>query len=180
MMARETGEPSMTHLFRTSRVATAVFVALALSAQVVARDNSTANAQTHWDAIQKCAAIQNDDSRHECSDNVLRDAGLMPPREEARRKSFGLQRPPAPREAPLPTPADTSDQLEVTLAAVKEGGDGRLVLTTTDGAIWRQVESEPIRPTPAQGQTMRITKASLGSYLCKTGKWGAFRCARAR
>ena len=157
----------MTHIFRAGRVAAAVYIALALSAQAVAQDSSTASAQTHWDAIKKCAAIQNDDSRHECSDNVLRDAGLMAPREEAQRKRFGLE-------------GSRDPELEVTLATVKEGGDGKLVLTTTDGAVWRQVESEPVRPTPTGGQTMTISKGSLGSYLCKPGKWVGFRCARVR
>jgi len=93
--------------------------------------------------------------------------GAVAPREEAQRKRFGLE-------------GSRDPELEVTLATVKEGGDGKLVLTTTDGAVWRQVESEPVRPTPAQGQTMTITKGSLGSYLCKPGKWVGFRCARVR
>jgi hypothetical protein len=171
-----------------SRVAATVCVVLMISARAAAEDSATPTAQHSWEAIKLCAAIQDDESRHECSDNVLRDAGLMPPREVARRKTFGLQRP-APRETPpVPTPANASepappraaDQLEVTLATVKEGRDGKLTLTTTDGAIWRQVESEPIRPTPAQGQTMTISKGSLGSFMCQPSKWMAFRCARSR
>lgn len=162
-----------------SRVAATVCVLMTLSAPAAADESN-------WEAIKKCAAIQDDETRHECSDDVLRNAGLMPPREVARRKSFGLQHP-AARETP-PVPTNTSeppapgvdDRLQVSLASVKEGRDGKLTLTTTDGAIWRQVESEPIRPTPTQGQTMTISKGSLGSYLCQPTKWTAFRCARAR
>jgi hypothetical protein len=37
-------------------------------------------------------------------------------------------------------PQKDDNQLEITLAAVEQGADGKLVLTTTDGAIWRQAE----------------------------------------
>jgi hypothetical protein len=170
------------------RVAATTCFLITVWAQAAAEDRQISSTETGWSAIKTCAAILDDESRHACSDKVLRDAGLLPsaePESSKHRKGFGLEHP----TAPAPSPAKSSEQqmqqhnadrLEVTLAAVEERGDGKLVLTTTDGAIWQQVESDPIRPAPAQGQTMTIAKASLGGYLCKSGKWVAFRCFRTR
>jgi len=136
-----------------------------------------------WEAMTRCAAIADDMKRHKCSDDVLRGAGLLPSEAAEKRKSFGVQTSPvrpaieAVPEAPK-RPSD--DQLQVTLAAVAQGGDGKLVLTTTDGAMWRQVESTAVRPTPAQGQLMTIERTSFGGFMCKSGRWVAFRCYRTR
>jgi hypothetical protein len=90
------------------------------------------------------------------------------------RQRFGLTPPPTPK----PTPSES--KLAVTLASVEQRGDGKLVLTTTEGAVWRQVESEAFRPLPAQGQTMTIAKKSLGSFMCESANRVAFRCYRTR
>jgi hypothetical protein len=149
--------------------------------------------------MTSCAAIVDDVARHKCSDEVMRRAGLLDSR-----KSFGLRSSPAhpwaaAASAPVSTsaPAATSapeaargagadprfaneDQLRVTLATVTQGGDGKLILTTTEGAVWRQVESTAVRPTPTQGQGMTIEQTSFGGFMCKPGRWVAFRCYRVR
>jgi hypothetical protein len=133
--------------------------------------------------MTKCAAIAADVARHRCSDAVLRNAGLLVA-PTSTPKSFGLETSPAHTEqaatatAAAKRPSDA--QLQVTLAAVAPGADGKLVLTTTEGAVWRQVESDVVRPTPAQGQAMTIERTSFGGFMCKPGKWVAFRCYRAR
>ena len=149
---------------------------------LAAQSQDTSNAEAGWAAIGKCAAIKDDDARHACSDDVLRKAGLLPGAEAAAetksadsRKRFGLQR-------PTTDAASRHDgaQVEVTLASVHQGGDGKLVLTTTEGAVWRQSESDAVRPQPVQGQTMTIVKGSLGGFLCKSSRYVAFRCFRSR
>jgi hypothetical protein len=94
---------------------------------------------------------------------------------------FGLQ----PRTFPKPPPKDkqasaAERKQEVTLTRVDQAGDGKLLLTTTEGAIWKQVESAPVRPVPTAGQTMTIEKATLGSFLCEPSKYVSFRCVRAQ
>jgi hypothetical protein len=174
---------------RILQAAVAVCLVSTASAQDSASTQQTPTAESGWAAMKKCAAILEDDLRHACSDNALRDAGLLPDSETASSKDqqrFGLQRP-AARAASSPTNASdaptqpkSEDKLEVTLAAVKEGRDGKLVLTTTDGAIWKQVETQVVQPTPVQGGSMTITKAILGGFMCKPNKWTTFRCARTR
>ncbi len=165
-------------------------VASCLMSTAWAQDSASTQqtAESGWSAMKKCAAILEDELRHACTDNALRDAGLLPDSETAssnRQKRFGLQRPAAPAASSpdasdAPTQQKPEDKLEVTLAAVKESGNGRLVLTTTDGAIWKQVESKTVHPTPVQGGSMTISKTSFGGFMCKPNKWTTFRCARAR
>jgi hypothetical protein len=155
-------------------------------AQDSASTGQNPTTESGWSAMKECAAILDDDLRHACTDNVLRDAGLLPGSETAstkRQQRFGLQRP-AARAAPSPSDAPaqpkSEDKLEVTLAAVKESHDGKLVLTTTDGAIWKQVETQVVQPTPVQGGSMTITKTIFGGFMCKPNKWTTFRCSRTR
>jgi hypothetical protein len=175
-----------------------------LAAPVLAQPIATPEAG--WAAVARCAAVRADKDRHRCLDEVLRQAGLLPgangpppapaaapapvpppaaaPRPSAGavsgvRGSFGLETSPArtARRGEPPKPAEPG-RLEVTLAKVELDGEGKLVLTTTDGAVWRQVESDPVRPAPAEGQTMTIEKKSLGGFMCRASRWAAFRCIR--
>lgn len=170
---------------RLSGVAMASCVATLSWVSSIAHSEPTSDAEAGWAAISKCAEIVNEDARHACSDDVMRNAGLLAPAEPVASKSrriFGL---PASQLAAAESPDAAkrpaeAEQLEVTLASVRQGGNGKLVLTTTDGAVWQQVESETLRPEPTQGQTMIVTKASLGGFLCKPSRWVSFRCFRVR
>jgi hypothetical protein len=148
------------------------------------------SAEAGWGAITRCAAAPDADARHACVDDVLRRSGMLTAAAESAsaRKRFGLP-PPVPRAAApeqasaagSPQPHEHGDdQLVVTLAQVDQGGDGKLALTTTESAVWRQVESTAVRPIPVPGQTMAIARTSFGGFMCKYGKWVAFRCYRVR
>jgi hypothetical protein len=145
--------------------------------------------------MTQCAAIADDKARHTCTDNTLRDAGLLEPPAAAKRKAFGLQKAePSPLAAAAAPPVDRSsagtpsssaakkekEHIEVTLAKVEQGGDRKLVLTTADGAVWHQVESVAVHPVPKEGQTMQIEARSLGGFMCEPSKYVAFRCYRSK
>src|SRR5262249_43147208 len=140
--------------------------------------------------MTQCAAIKDDNARHACTDDTLRDAGLLEPKAAAERKAFGLQKPaPSPLTAPV-APANhgsaaapakkENERVEVRLAKVEQGGDGKLVLTTADGAVWRQVESGGVRQAPKAGQTMQIEARSFGGFMCEPSQYVAFRCYRSK
>jgi hypothetical protein len=76
------------------------------------------------------------------------------------------------------TPAE--DLIQVTLAGVKRGGDGALVLNTTEGAVWRQIEAAALHPEPVAGDTLTIKHTVFGGYMCQSKKWIVFRCVRTR
>ncbi len=165
-----------------------------------ARSAELSTPEAAWAAMMKCGVIAEDAARHACSDDVLQKAGAVPTAEaksSAQRKQFGLESQPpraaasaqssAPAQvspaAPAPSPAAApakaqDDRVEVTLSSVMKAGHGTLLLTTSDGAVWRQSESEVLRPEPAEGQKMTIIKKSFGGFMCMSDKRVAFRCYR--
>ena len=60
------------------------------------------------------------------------------------------------------------------------GTDSAPLVTTTDGAVWNQVESDAIRQIPKQGETMKIEARSLGGFMCQPSKYVSFRCYRSK
>jgi hypothetical protein len=44
---------------------------------------------------------------------------------------------------------------------------GKWIVTLTDGAAWRQTDSETISPAPRKGSQVEIRKAAFGSYMMK-------------
>lgn len=153
------------------------------------------SAQDGWSAVGECAQRGDERSRHACLDDVLRQAGLLTRETEVRdrQQQFGLEGgagrvaspvpPPVPAPAtpavPEPRPPDV-DRLQVEVAAATKGPDGKVVLTTTDGAVWQQTDSDTIQRLPTAGSPVNIRKASLGSYVCSLASRVAFRCRRTR
>jgi hypothetical protein len=182
-------------------------VVSALCIVTIAHAQTPSAAEAGWAKMTRCAAIGEDKARHVCTDEALREAGLLTEETKAaaKRKAFGLQKPSDPlaaAAAPVarsPTNAPTAatsapaasapaaaekkaepEHLEVTLAKVEQGGDGKLVLTTADGAVWHQVESGAIPQIPKPGATMKIEARSLGGFMCEPGKYVSFRCYRSK
>ncbi len=166
-------------------------IASALCIVAIAHGEATSSAEAGWARMTQCAAIGDDKARHTCTDDALREAGLLTEETKAtaKRKAFGLQNPEPlatasapPMAAPAASagPAPKSENLEVTLAKVDHSGDGKLVLTTTDGAVWHQVESDAVRQIPKQGEVMKIEARSLGGFMCQPSKYVSFRCYRSK
>jgi hypothetical protein len=95
-----------------------------------------------------------------------------PAQSKESRADFGLQ-PKTFRETGV------ARTLKVTLRQVDQA-DGKLLLTTTEGAIWKQVESTDVWPVPTGGQTMTIERGSFGGFYCEPSKYVSFRCFRAK
>src|SRR6185503_16088215 len=85
-----------------------------------------------------------------------------PARSKQSRADFGLQ----PKTFREPAVART---LQVTLSQVDQA-DGKLLLTTTEGAIWKQVESTDVWPVPTVGDTTTTEKGSFGGFFCEPSK----------
>jgi hypothetical protein len=159
-----------------------------------------------WAALKRCAQRDTDRDRHACVDQLMIDTGLLTPaaREQQQQRAFGLS-PAAPPASPAPRPAQPKppavapsqaatavkpaplqqepaapDRVEVEIAAVATTYDGKLIITTRDGAVWRQTESMNNPRLPEAGQTMSIRKGSLGAYLCTPPSKLTWRCARTR
>jgi hypothetical protein len=78
----------------------------------------------------------------------------------------------------LPPP---SDRLEVELARVDKAANGRLFVTTTEGAVWLQNETVDMPQPPMAGDRMTIRKGPLGGYRCTVASTQlTYRCIRNR
>jgi len=149
----------------------------------LASAQSVGTAESNWTAITACASKTEERSRHICMDGVLRQAGVLSAERQAmeRRARFGAATPPAPPQTPdAPAVEQVDERIEVKIANVTVTSDEKLVVTTTDGVVWRQRDGEPIRPPPVAGETMVVRKALLGSFLCTVRKKHGFRCSRGR
>jgi hypothetical protein len=111
-------------------------------------------------------------------------AAAAPPTSTASRPAAAGSPPPiaarASTDAPPALPAQP-DRLEVELTKVDKAVSGRLVVTTTDGAVWLQTESVEMPQPPVAGDHMSIRKGSLGGYRCSVASTHlTYRCARNR
>lgn len=96
---------------------------------------------------------------------------------ETRRQLFGFQAPALPqlfggREEPA------IEAVETTLAGAVRGAEGKWLFRLSDGAEWRQIDSEPVTFRNTAGQPVRIRRAALGSYLLTVGGSRAVRVRR--
>jgi hypothetical protein len=179
-----------------------------LTLPAAAQGPQSTGAEAGWAAMTKCAAMADEKLRHRCTDDALRSAGLLASATGGRQEApaaavaatasanagaapgksrapadppsspsdFGLQ----PKAAAKAAPPESEKHAQVVLAKVEQGVDGRLLLTTTDGAKWQQLETGPLHKLPAQGDAMSIDKTTFGGYMCKPAQWPMFRCVRSR
>lgn len=170
-------------------------LAFAATAPALAQD--AAGSSPSWDTLVRCAAMGSDDGRLACYDAAMRAAGYAPKPEVVaaeKRKSFGLSIPKLAsrkhkqREEALaavsatPPPAPEGDDRTVTvqLTRVTSLYDGNLLMITSDGAIWQQIDGEKVQPPPKAGDAITIRQSTFGGYFCDVNKWKAVRCVRSQ
>lgn len=95
----------------------------------------------------------------------------------ARRQLFGFQLPSITLFDQGET-ADPINEIETTLSRAVMVGEGRWLFTLADGTAWRQIDSESVNFRNRAGETVRVRKASLGSYLLTSGSSRAVRVRR--
>ncbi len=158
-----------------------------------------------WQTLVHCAQIGDRDDRVDCYDAAMRDAGYAPKPEavrEARHRLFGLSVPQVNilrgkgdktekaeksesnkerrREAQAAEASETEDNVNLALTRVAIEGNGKLMLMTSEGQIWEQTDSEPIRSMPKPGYVMPVHRGRLGGYFCDVSKSQQVRCSRLR
>jgi len=161
----------------------AAFMALLAGCVLAGPAWAAADARTHWEAMKDCAALDDTAARHACTDGVLRGAGLLDPMDAP-----AAMAPAAPHAEDLTRSernavhpgedawAEDIDQIEVTLAKAMRRGDGRLVLTASDGVVWRQLYRQGSMPVPKAGASMAVRKGALDGYICAIDLAPRFRC----
>jgi hypothetical protein len=179
-----------------------LLAALASGALLLAGSGAQAQAGdtgANWDAVVQCARLSGATARHDCIDQLLRDKGVLDSQRELSdaRQSFGQDRrvetraAPVAAHAPVIAPSVTAaapppprpsappelKALQTQIASVRVGANRMLVITTAEGAVWRQTQTTEIRTLPVKGDAIEIEQGALGGHRCKIGS-KMFRCQR--
>lgn len=70
------------------------------------------------------------------------------------------------------------DHVTAAIASARTTADGKWVLRLEDGAVWRQIDGDPLHRDPKAGMKVEIRSASMGSYLLSVDGQRAFRAHR--
>lgn len=165
--------------------ATAAVAIFALSAPAVGQTSPADG----WAQVLACASHADPAARHACLDSVLRAVGALDPVAEvaAQREAFGRTEQPAPpppavaraAEAPrVPAPPPRVAAIATTIAGARLTGEGRLLVATSEGAVWRQIDGAQIALAPQAGTPFEVREAALGSFRCTVGQSASYRCER--
>jgi len=155
-----------------------------------------------WDSLIPCAQKSDPAEGFRCYQAAMRAAGYAPnPQVVAadRRRTFGLtlpklggrkheatsearaarQEPGASRAASPAPEEEVQDRVTVTLdqVAVMPPAN-RLLMVTTEGAVWLQTDNEIVAPLPRAGQTMSLIRGSIDGFFCRFDKRTQVRCKR--
>lgn len=96
---------------------------------------------------------------------------------EARRGLFGLSLPRIKLFDGKEEKGDNVDQIEATIASVRQLRSGKMLIELDDGALWQQTEIKNMR-TPKSGDTIIVKRGSLGSFVAKVNDGRAFKVKR--
>ena len=96
----------------------------------------------------------------------------------ARRQAFGFNMPSLDLFSRSGTREPRIDRVQVTLAGGSRSADGKWVMRTVDGQVWRQTDTNRLNKPPRSGSVMDIRTAALGSYFANIDGQRAIRVRR--
>jgi len=175
---------------RVAALSLALFAAgaVAAHAQAPARRAATSNTGSLLTrSLAECRAITQDAARLACYDAA---AGRLEAAERtgevvvvdreqaraARRQAFGFNLPSLSMFDRQDDPE--VDLVDLTLASASLDRDGKWLLRTGDGQVWRQIDNNKLLPPPRAGSKARVRRAVLGSYFMNIDKERAIRVRR--
>lgn len=95
----------------------------------------------------------------------------------ARRQAFGSTTAPADILQP-PREEDRIDSISATLVSAIQDRNGRWTFALDDGSTWVQTDTDRVRIVNRAGETVRVRRGALGSYLLVVGRSGVVRVRR--
>ncbi len=153
-----------------------------------------------WDSLIPCAQKADPAEGFRCYQAAMRAAGYSPNPEIAateRRRRFGLPSLPLISHKPASKSKTESAQAQPGAAAATAEEEpqedrvtvtleqvalipplNRLLLVTTEGAIWQQTDSESVSPTPKPGSSMTVVHGKISGFFCQFDRVTKVRCVR--
>lgn len=139
-------------------------------------------------ALAQCVSVTDDAARLACYDKAARslvdaeksgDVVVVDQAQvkEVKRQSFGFNI----NLGPLfdrGTRAEQVNQLATAVDSAWQTAEGKWVIRTTEGQVWRQIDDNSLFESPKKGEKVVIRRASLGSYFLKVGNDSSIRAHR--
>lgn len=165
------------------------FAALGAAGAVAAQSQPANNPLL--DNLIACRAQTDEQARLRCYDGAtaaLADATsagsvVVVDREEVRRTRralFGFSLPRLPFFGGDTSQEEEPDEIEGRIETAREAGYGKWLIGLEGGAFWQTTESETRLATPRPGQSVRIKKAAMGSYMISIERGRSVRAMRVR
>lgn len=70
------------------------------------------------------------------------------------------------------------DRVQLVLSGASRAADGRLVIRTQDGQVWRQIDDHRVNRQPRSGSKADVRRAALGSFFMNIDGQRAIRVRR--
>ena len=185
---------------QTCALSVGVTLLLVASGVAVAAD-PPAPAATVIQAVEACRGVAEDKARLACFDAAAAKLAtaqakgdvVVVDREqvrEAKREAFGFNLPKLSVLGRLAQPADgggkaapeteEDSQATFTVDSASRGGDGRWIVTMSNGMVWRQTNETVGAMTIKKGDAAEVRKGMLGAYFMNVGRYRAIKVERSR
>lgn len=171
---------------RPSQAALAVAGLLATAIPVLAQPAGQA---APLRGLEACRSIETDAARLACYDRVAAKLTaaersgevVVVDREQvraARRQAFGFNLPSLDLFGRRGDAVEAVDRAALVVARAYQDGDGKWVLRTEEGQVWRQTDTERLGRSPRAGSKAEVRRATMGSYLMNLDGQRAIRVRR--
>lgn len=139
----------------------------------------------------ECDAIHNESTRLACYDGAARRSrssmganrpGMLPGLKASQpmtpAQSFGMNGQLARQRQDMPAKPEGPSEISARVASAADNGVGMWQVNFIDGARWKMTEGSRDFKPPRAGDTVRIRKATMGSYLMYVGAQPSVRVVR--
>jgi hypothetical protein len=169
----------------------AALVAASPATAALAQNQEEAPRQPEtFEALVRCRALTDDVARLQCFDTAVANLQEATERREvvvvdraqvreSRRRLFGLSLPRLPIfGGGDDDEEDEIDSIESEIVSAHQVGYGRWVVTLEDGSTWAQTDDNMIAARPRAGQTVRVNRGVLGTFMMRVNNQPAVRVRR--
>ena len=166
--------------------------ALALPAAAIAAPKLPQKRPEALEAVLRCRAIADEKERLACFDRAVatfeqatasREVVVVDRKQvrDTKRSLFGLDLPGLNIFGGGPDDEGTDvSQIESEVASAYQDGEGRWVVTLTEGGTWRQINDTILGRQPRKGSKVMIRRAAMGSYMMRIDNQAGIRARRER
>jgi hypothetical protein len=162
--------------------------ALAGSAGSAETTTKQAELPALYSAVLDCLAVPDRDARLACFEEAATKLKAATEKQDivvvdrdqikkTKRTLFGL---PLPRIDILGGGSDQDEvkQVDGIVSSAHRDGDGRWVVSLQDGAVWQQIDDRVVARAPRSGFTVRIERATMGTFMMRVQNQPGIRVKR--